>query len=294
MPVVVTGASGLIGRRAVVALARASPQVRAYVRRPEAAEDLRALGAKVAVGPISDEPTLRVVMSGAHTVCHLAGGLNPGSGQTYEQAILGTLLPVIRAAERAEVRRFLYLSYPGASPGSANPYLAAKGQAEAALEATSFERVVIRCTLVYGPGSAWLASMVRQARRRPSFMVGSGSQVYAPVFVDDVAAVLAAADDRGHETSGVWGLEGPDRVTADGFADLAGGAHRRRWHLRPKAIALMARLGREPVDVPTLEVLAADSLADAPDASTEFGVTRTMLRDGLARSSAEHASTGPE
>src|SRR6266700_1584323 len=150
MPVVVTGASGLIGRRAVVALARASPQVRAYVRRPEAAEDLRALGAKVAVGPISDEPTLRVVMSGAHTVCHLAGGLNPGPGQTYEQAILGTLLPVIRAAERAEVRRFLYLSYPGASPGSANPYLAAKGQAEAALEAASFERVVIRCTLVYG------------------------------------------------------------------------------------------------------------------------------------------------
>ena len=45
MPVVVTGASGLIGVAAVTAFSRRSPEVRAYVRRPEATEEARASGA---------------------------------------------------------------------------------------------------------------------------------------------------------------------------------------------------------------------------------------------------------
>jgi uncharacterized protein YbjT (DUF2867 family) len=148
MPVVVTGASGLIGREAVKAFASTSPQVRAYVRRPEAAETLRALGAKAAVGSIEDGGTLQTVMAGAHTVCHLVGGLIPRLPEDYDHAVVGSLRSVVEAAGRAGVKRLLYVSYPGASPDGANPYVRAKGQAEELIRGSGLEHVIVRTTLV--------------------------------------------------------------------------------------------------------------------------------------------------
>src|SRR5205807_9770451 len=154
MPVVVTGASGLIGRAAVRAFAARAPEVRAYVRRAEVADELRRLGAKVAVGSIDDVDTLTVVMRGAHTVCHLVGGLDLPDDDAYERSNLGSVRRVLEAATRAKVPRFLLVSYPGADPSSPNPYLRFKGMAEQAVASEDVEHVVVRCTHVYGPGSA--------------------------------------------------------------------------------------------------------------------------------------------
>lgn len=287
MPVVVTGASGLVGRRAVAAFGRVSPQVRAYVRRREAAEGLRALGAKVAIGHIEDVDTLEAVLSGAHTVCHLVGGLippAPGTPEAYERAIVGSLEAVVKAAVAAGVRRVLYLSYPGASPDASNPYLRAKGMAEAVVAGSGLEHALIRSTHIYGPGAEWLETSATQARRTPPVVIGSGRQVLAPVYVEDVAATLAAADDRDRTTTGTWGLEGPDRVTGDGWAAMLGARGRRPLHLRPGGARFLARLRGRRVPEAALEILAGDSLADAPDAAAEFGVPRTPIAVGLAAS----------
>src|SRR6266542_2258667 len=154
MPVLVTGASGLIGLKAIEAFSRVSPQVRAYVRRREAVEPLRSLGAKVAVGSIEDVDNLETAMTGVHTVCHLVGGLDQRDEADYEPAIVGTIRPVLAAATRAGVRRVLFLSYPGASPGAANPYLRSKGLAEEAIRLSGLDSVILRSAHVYGPGGA--------------------------------------------------------------------------------------------------------------------------------------------
>jgi uncharacterized protein YbjT (DUF2867 family) len=294
MPVVLTGASGLVGRRAVAALARTSPQVRAYVRREEAAAALRPTGAKVSVGAIGDVERLAAVMAGAHTVCHLVGGLEPPFGVSYEEHVVGSFRPVLEAAEGAGVRRFLYLSYPGASPDASHPYLRAKGQVEALLGSRSIEHVVVRCTHVYGAGGTWIEALRERARRWPAVVVGSGQQVLAPVFVDDVANVLAAADDRVRVSSGTWGLEGPARLTADGLTDRLAGRRVQKVHLSPEWVARLSALGGRRTRVDVLRVLARDSLADAPDAAAEFGVPKTSLDEGLERTFGEQASAGPE
>ena len=295
MPVVVTGASGFIGRRAVAAFARKSPEVRAYIRRPEAASDLRTVGAKVAVGGIRDLDTLEVVMEGAHTVCHLVGGLDLPDERAYEEANLGSVRAALEAARRAGVKRFLFLSYPGASPEASNAYLRLKGLAEDAVLASGLEHVIIRATHTYGPGSRWLEASLEQARRWPALVVGSGRQVIAPVFVEDLVAVLVAADDRERVMSGRFGLEGPDRMTADEFSDLLARRKRPKLHVGPRSAARLARLVGRRVSLTLLEVLATQSLADGPDAAAEFGVRRTPLIEGLARSAVpELRPAGPE
>src|SRR5204863_6058122 len=109
------------------------------------------------------------------------------------------------------------------------------------------EHVVLRCTHVYGPGSRWLARTRRLAARRPSVVIGTGRQLVAPLFVDDVAAVLAAADDRERVRSGLWGAEGPDRISMDRFADGLAGPRRVRLHLSPRAAVRAARLSGQRV-----------------------------------------------
>ena len=283
MPVVVTGASGFIGRSVVAAFARTSPEVRAYVRRRDRVEELRALGAKVAVGGLADLDTLATVMADAHTLCHLVGGANAPSEGAYHELNAGSVEAALRAAGEASVHRVLFLSYPGASPEAANAYLRAKGAAEEAVRATGIDHVIVRCTHVYGPRGPWLEAMVALGRRRPAVVLGTGRQVVAPVFVEDVAAVLAAADDRNRGGSGTWGLEGPDRVKADALAGLLG-ARVPRLHLGPGGAARLPALARRRTGRTALEILAADSLADGPDAAAEFGVPRTPLREGLRRS----------
>jgi NADH dehydrogenase len=176
------------------------------------------------------------------------------------------------------------LSYPGASPASANPYLRAKGRAEEALAAAEIpERVIVRSTHVYGPGSWWLAAMRSLARAPVAMIPGPGTQRLAPVHVEDVAAVLVGADARDGAVEGTFGLEGPDVVTMAGLLDLLAGRRRRPLGLAPNRAARLARLAGRAWSETMLEVLAADSRAEGlPDAAAEFAVTRTPLREGLA------------
>jgi uncharacterized protein YbjT (DUF2867 family) len=285
VPVVVTGASGFVGRNAVAAFTRISPEVRAAVRNPAAADDLRALGAKVAIGELFDVDTMALVMQGAHTVCHLAGGLRPEDDEGIVQANLRTAEAVIAAAVMAGVKRFLMLSFPGASPGAENAFARAKGMAEEAVAGSGLDHVIVRSNHVVGPGSPFLRVVAEQARARPAaIVVGEGRQLMAPVHVADVAAVLTAADDRRGVASGIRGLNGPDLVTADWLTDLVAGKRRMKVHLEPKAAGRAARLRRRPVSMPALEILAAQCVAEAPDAAAEFGVPLTPLTDAVAAS----------
>lgn len=291
MPVVVTGASGAVGRRLVPLLVRDGSEVRAVIRSGAAADELRADGAKVAVGRLGDSDTVEAVMDGVHTVVHLAGGLELSNvaafgpdatpERLYEEANLLPTRWVLEAAVEAGVTRFLFLSYPGAAPEASNPYLRAKGLAEDEIRASGLQHAIVRSTHIYGPRCRWLEEMAVSARRPVAVIVGSGRQRLAPVFVDDVARVLAAADDRAVEVRGTFGLQGPDVVTADEMIDLLTGRPRRKVHLSPGTARRAARLMGRLVAPAVLEVLAADSLTDAPDAAAEFGVPLVPLRHGL-------------
>lgn len=286
MPVVVVGASGFIGRHAVRAFARVSPEVRAYVRRREAAQELRELGAKVAVGWVDDVDNLAAVMRGAHTVCHLVGGVDLPTEDAYRQSNLESVRTCLRAAEQAGVRRFLFLSAAGADVGSPNPYLRLKGLGEEVIARSEVPHAIFRATHVYGPRSKWLGFMREGASRFPARVPGTGRQMVAPVFVEDVATVLTAADDRESVERRTWGIAGPDRLSADEIVDLLAGGRRPKpkLHARPGIPGPVRRVGRRSVSAAALDLFSRDSVVDAPDAALEFGVSRTSFRDGLGRS----------
>ena len=284
MPVVVTGAAGGIGRVLVPMLAERG-EVRAVIRDRGAGDALRDLGAKVAVCDLADTATLATTMAGAHTVIHLAGGLDLPDDAAYEAANVGTTRDALEGSAEAGVTRILLLSYPGAMADASNAYLRSKGRAEEEVRGSGLEHVILRSTHVYGPRQRWLEEM-RAAASRPvaAVVVGSGTQRIGPAYVGDVARALVAADDRAGGASGTFGLQGPEVVTADELTDLLAGRARRKVHLGPAGARRAARLLGRRLSLTMLEVLATDSLADAPDAAAELGLVPTPLREGLAAS----------
>jgi uncharacterized protein YbjT (DUF2867 family) len=277
----VTGASGVIGRATVKALL-ARDEVRATVRRASDAVFLRELGAKVAVRTLEDPDDLAEILPRCHTLVHLVGGFDQPDPDELFRANHGSVLTAIDAAKRAKTRRFILLSVPGASLEATHPFLRAKGLAEEAVRLSGLQHAIVRSTHVYGLGGLWFTVTVEGALTEPPFVVGRGDQELAPVFVEDVASVIAAIDDSAEELADTWGLEGPDVITADAVARLLRGDDRIPDHADGQAAAeALTRLLDVPVDAVAASFLAMPSRADAPDAATAFGVTRTSLLYGL-------------
>src|SRR6478735_4710910 len=77
MRVFVAGSTGVVGRRAVVALVAAGHEVTALVRSPEKAALARTLGATPVEGSLFDPDALRAAVAGHDAVCNLATHIPP-------------------------------------------------------------------------------------------------------------------------------------------------------------------------------------------------------------------------
>jgi uncharacterized protein YbjT (DUF2867 family) len=290
MTVMVTGASGVLGRAVVRALVP-HDEVRATVRRPEAADALRELGTKVSVRDGTRPDELLEVLSRVHTVVHLVGGVNQPSDEEILSANHGSTVAAVAAAKEAKVTRLILLSAPGASIDHPHPFLRAKGLAEEVVTESGLEHAVLRSTHAFGLGGLWFTSTVVGAEH--GFVIGDGRQREAPVLADDVAAVVAAIDDRRDPVHGTWSVAGPQDLSADDVFAIETTDDAEPDHLEPDAAAerLTDLLGI-PVSRRATGLFAAASVADAPDAAAAFGVTTTPFADGLRTLAAEAAESG--
>jgi uncharacterized protein YbjT (DUF2867 family) len=292
MTVGVIGGSGLIGRATLRRLVERDPDVRALVRGPAAADAVRALGVKVAVGDVEDSASVDAVVGGAFTVVHVAGSVNEPTEAEYRRANVESVERVVSAAANSGVRRVVLVSHAGSSVDAENPFLRTMAAAEETVLGSGLQGVIVRTASVYGLGGTWFTCVVCLALDDPPSTVAADGDL-RPTFVDDLAAVLASVDDRPAALRGRWGLEGPDDVTGERLASMLRGDDREIRSLAPDEAAtrLRALLDR-PVSPWACRLFADRSRAisaTVPDAARAFGVDRTPLADGL-RATATHGS----
>jgi uncharacterized protein YbjT (DUF2867 family) len=254
MPVLVTGATGLVGRALVGELLDEGAQVRAYLRRDD--PDLRAAGAHIAIGAADDVPKLESALTRAHTIVHLIGGVWPEPGISYDLLNRDSTEAAVIAAHAADVKRFIFLSFVGADPASPNEFLAAKGRAEEHIVSSTFEHAIIRSAPI---AEGLSHTFERLGRGRGAGVPGPGSQRVNPVALTDVVAAILAADARESEVRGIWELGGPEILSVDEAAAraLPGARRVRATRSAPK---------------PLLQVYGSDMVADPAAAVAQFGL----------------------
>ena len=180
MRILVTGASGFVGRAVVEDLAAQGHRVRAAMRQP--ADIFARTVEVVAVSDLARPLEWRPLLSEIDTVVHLAGIAHTTSDlgdDLYDRVNRAATAALAAAAARNRIQRLVFVSSIRAQAGPAtdhaltetdtphpvDPYGRSKLAAEDAIRAAELPYTILRPALIYGPGvKGNLAQLIRLAR----------------------------------------------------------------------------------------------------------------------------------
>ena len=188
-----TGATGLVGRPLLRRLTAAGAPVRCLVRDPRRLGSDR-VRVQIALGDLADPPSFRNAMRGVRTVVHLAAAIRDQPAGSIEELNGIATWRMVQAAERAGVEHFVFMSSLGAVGHDRTRFLRAKALAERAVLASDVRHTVFAPSLVYAPGDMFLTLLERMALLLPVVPVsGRGLATFQPIWAEDVADALASA-----------------------------------------------------------------------------------------------------
>jgi 2-alkyl-3-oxoalkanoate reductase len=273
MKVLVTGASGLLGRSVAATVLAAGHEVRTFQRRPSGVA-----GVEDVLGSVADPAAVADAVGGMDAIIHLAAKVSlAGAPADFDTVNVGGTRNIVLSATDAGVGRLVYVSSPsvahagasivGAGAAPADPsrargdYARTKARAEIlALGADSprLRVLAVRPHLVWGPGDTQLvARIVDRARAGRLPLLGHGAALIDSTYIDNAASAIAAALDRVDAVHGrayvvtngeprpvaellagicaAAGVPAPAWSVPAGLARAAGSAIEAAWRLRPGA-----------------------------------------------------------
>jgi len=223
MRVAVTGGTGFVGGHLAAHLCQQGHQVvlvaRGIDQRPWARQVLRLPHATLVPVGIGDADGLARAFAGCQAVAHCAGINRQLGRQTYQAVHVQGTANVVRAAERAGVRRLALLSFLRARPDCGSAYHESKWAAEELVRASGLEWTVLKPGMMFGRGDHMLDHLSHALHTFPVF-AGVGPRRVRPLAVDDLVEVLRAALVEGRLPRKTVALTGPTELGFDQAAHL--------------------------------------------------------------------------
>jgi len=192
-PVLVTGASGLVGIHTCRELCKNGWKVRALIRDPaKAAMSLGQLPVEFRVGDVRDATALRSSLHGCGAVVHLAAIAIEKKTEKYVETNTAATDRLISASRAEGVQRLIFMSQNGADSKSPYPFLHSKGIAQDSVKTSGLQWTVLRPSVIFGPEDQFVNVLARLIRLTPKFfpLPGGGKARFQPIAVDDVAKVV--------------------------------------------------------------------------------------------------------
>ncbi len=205
--VLVTGATGFIGRRLVPELVDRGMKVRAMTRRPEQYD-----GPGQPVGAdVHDRASLSDALEGADVAVYLVHSLDDPDFERKDAEAARTFG---RAAAAAGVQQIVYMGGLGADDDTLSAHLRSRREVEGLLGESGVPVTVLRAAIVVGAGGiSW--ELTRQlVKNLPAMVVPRWvSTRTQPIALDDVSRYLAGVIGRPEAYGRVFEIGGPEAMT---------------------------------------------------------------------------------
>ena len=288
--ILVTGATGFVGRHLVAALASAGHPVRALVHTPSRASVLSAHGVETAYGDVLNPESLVRACEGVDAVIHLVAVLRQSGGQTFQRVNYQGTANVLEAAESAKVKRIIHASALGSSSNPAFPYLYSRWMAEQETTRSSIPYTIIRFSFGFGEGDEFFNALAAQVKLSPVVpMVGDGRARFQPIAVEDVARCLLAAYERDDTVGKTIEAGGPQYFHFEEMLDLVAetlGAKIVKVRLpsrlvSPVVAVMEALVPRPPATREMLKMLSVDGTTELDSVERAFGFVPMPLKGNL-------------
>ncbi len=214
--ILITGATGFIGKALTRHLTETDYQVRALIHPSRKSPDLpKGIPVEAAVSGLNDLRGLRAAMVDVDIVYHLASQEALGArGNLLETDIQGTK-NLVAAAQDAEVDRFFYLSHLGADRASAYPIMTAKAIAEDHIKKSSLDYTILRSGIVFGQTDRFTTNLARLIRSIPLVfpLPDQGDTLLQPLWIEDLANIMLWSLDNDDTRREIYKIGGPEQLT---------------------------------------------------------------------------------
>jgi uncharacterized protein YbjT (DUF2867 family) len=297
MNVAIAGGTGFVGGGIGVVLAARGHHIVVLTHRPPDTHPARPalpIGWEVRHVDLSDAAGLASAMSGIDALVvaiafHGYPMENPRRGETFEAVDAVGTERFVAAAATAGVGTVVYISGAGSAADSPRQWFRAKWRAEEAVRASGLRYTILRPTWLYGPRDVALNRFLGFARYLPFVpLTGNGRQLLAPVFIDDLGAIVADALVEPAATDRVFEVGGPETMTMNDVVRTAlRVTGKRRFLLHaPEALMRVAAwplqfLPRPPLTPDAVVFVNQPATVDVGPLLAALPRRLTSLEDGL-------------
>nr|BBH92502.1 oxidoreductase [Thermogemmatispora argillosa] len=295
--ILITGATGFIGRHLVQRLVERGERPRCLVRNiSRAAKLLPAEKVELVEGATTLAFTLEPALRGVDTVIHAAfmtADRKQSAGNTYEGTnVIGTT-NLVNAALAAGVRRMIELSGLGTKPDRPGSYMQGRYLAEEVLKKSALAWTIVQPSVLFGKGAPFfkgLADLIRSAPVVP--LIGGGSLRFQPIYVEDVVTViLRLLDDPEGSRNRTFVIGGPEYYTFAQIIDLLMQTLQVRRATLPMplflahigATAMELVLPKPPITRAALTLFTFDNVTALDAVERQFGFQPLSWRSYLAQ-----------
>ncbi len=292
--ILVTGATGFIGRHVVPRLVDAGWPVRVLVP-PQRGGTIQLpwpdLNVEPVIGSIYQPEDLSRAVQGVHTVFHLVSAQWWGRARDLERVDVGVTRALIDACLAENVGRLVVMSHLDAAPSSAFALLRAKGEMENLVRQSGLPYTIVRSGVVFGEQDRFVNALAMLLRTNPAvfFLPGQGENLLHPLYVHDLAAGLVQSMDNLDTVDRVLEVGGPEyltyremvqtimRVTHAPRLVISVPPYLLRW-----MTALVSRaFPRWPMTTQWFDLLASHRTAGLSSMSEAFGIKPVRFEDTI-------------
>jgi NADH dehydrogenase len=261
--------------------------VRALVRFPPKTRSSGSDRIEFVYGDVVNGFGLDSGMKGCDAVIHLVGIIAESGKATFERVHhLGTR-NVVEAAQRGRIPRFVQMSALGARANGVSEYQTSKWKGEEAVRQSGIEYCILRPSLIFGPGSGFIAAMLEIMRKAPLFrpVPGDGKPLFRPVFVGDVSHCFVQALTNPAATNQTVELGGGEELSLNQVLEeiaRSAGIRKPAVHIPMPLMfagaALAQLLPHPPVTISQLRMLQEGSTCDIGPMRKVFGIEPVGFR----------------
>lgn len=301
--VALTGATGYVGGRLLLALEGAGIPVRCLARRPEYLRDRVGPGTEVVAADCLDADTLPPALAGADVAVYLVHSM--GATGDFAAQDVRAARQFGEAARAAGVARIVYLGGLGDDRAPLSDHLRSRHDTGEALRASGVPVIELRASIILGSGSLSFELIRALVERLPVMLCPRWVWTQAqPIAIEDVIAYLMAAIARPVTRSEIFEIGGAEVVAyADIMREYAKQRGLRRLLvsvpvLTPRLSSLWlglttpvyARVGRKLVESLRNPTVVVDHAARETFPIRPMGL-RESIRRALVKEDREFAST---
>lgn len=283
--ILITGATGYIGRHLVARLVQEGERPRCLVRDlRRAAQVLPAAQVDLVQGDTTQPGTLPLAMQGVNIVIHTAfitADHKQSAGNHYDVTNVDGTANVIEAAKAAGVSRIIVLSGLGTKPDKPGSYMQGRYLAEQMIKESGITWTIIQPSVLFGKDAPFIKGLADLIRTSPVVpLIGGGKIMFQPIYVEDVISVIIEVLRQPEPTANkTFTIGGPAYYSFTDIVTMLTRAMRKKRIMAPAPRSLVgvgaaimeAALPRPPLTKAAMTLFTFDNTTAINSVERDFG-----------------------